>query len=392
MPFKSKAQWRAFYAMEKRGELPSGTAEKWAHETKKSFKKLPLHKGKKVSEAAMTNSTSGRSLVDEWVKEHGVDKLIEFKKLSTSGRSILEAFKLGDKIPSPTAGAQPFPKKKKIAPPEEEPPQEETPPEDEEEIPPEESSTEEEIPPEGEEEIPSEGEEEIPTEEGTEPGINNFQISVDDDGNILDGPEFLIGLNIVDMVEMISGGGAAGAAGSVMSPELGEIENQPIAGPAQSAVPPMMMPRVQEPVPTSPNRMWPEVEQPQTGEQPKPSLPGLPTVPKGPGFTPTSQVALGANAGLQPVQPSPSPQAISAAIAKHSGGLGTNLITILNMAAQNPKVPLRQLIQGVQLSPDELHAIKIAWYNIRQELMKPTNPIPLSPPVLPPQNQQPNMA
>lgn len=40
MPFKSKSQLRKFFAMEKRGELPKGEAEKWAHETK-NIKKLP---------------------------------------------------------------------------------------------------------------------------------------------------------------------------------------------------------------------------------------------------------------------------------------------------------------------------------------------------------------
>jgi hypothetical protein len=34
MPFKSKAQMRAFYAMEADGELPKGTAKKWSKETK----------------------------------------------------------------------------------------------------------------------------------------------------------------------------------------------------------------------------------------------------------------------------------------------------------------------------------------------------------------------
>jgi len=44
MPFKSKRQWRAFFAMEARGELPKGTARRWARETKaagKSYRSLP---------------------------------------------------------------------------------------------------------------------------------------------------------------------------------------------------------------------------------------------------------------------------------------------------------------------------------------------------------------
>lgn len=43
MPFESKAQMRKFFAMEKRGEIPKGTAKKWTHETP-SIKKLPLKK------------------------------------------------------------------------------------------------------------------------------------------------------------------------------------------------------------------------------------------------------------------------------------------------------------------------------------------------------------
>ena len=52
---KSKAQMRKLFAMEERGELPKGTAERMAHETKekhhKSLKKLPekKHKSKKAS-------------------------------------------------------------------------------------------------------------------------------------------------------------------------------------------------------------------------------------------------------------------------------------------------------------------------------------------------------
>lgn len=34
MPFKSKAQMRLIYAKEKAGELPKGTADQWAKETK----------------------------------------------------------------------------------------------------------------------------------------------------------------------------------------------------------------------------------------------------------------------------------------------------------------------------------------------------------------------
>lgn len=45
-PFKSKKQMRKFFAMENRGELPKGTAKRWAKETP-NIKKLPLRKKKK---------------------------------------------------------------------------------------------------------------------------------------------------------------------------------------------------------------------------------------------------------------------------------------------------------------------------------------------------------
>lgn len=46
MPFKSKAQQRKFFAMESRGEIPKGTAKKWADETK-NISTLPERKTKK---------------------------------------------------------------------------------------------------------------------------------------------------------------------------------------------------------------------------------------------------------------------------------------------------------------------------------------------------------
>ena len=45
MPFRSKRQMRKFFAMEKKGQLPKGTAERWANETP-SIKNLPERKKK----------------------------------------------------------------------------------------------------------------------------------------------------------------------------------------------------------------------------------------------------------------------------------------------------------------------------------------------------------
>lgn len=51
MPFKSKAQQRLFFAKESKGELPKGTAEKWASHTP-DLKDLPERKKKARSQAA----------------------------------------------------------------------------------------------------------------------------------------------------------------------------------------------------------------------------------------------------------------------------------------------------------------------------------------------------
>ena len=50
VPYKSKAQMGKFFAMEKRGQLPKGTAKEWADETP-NIKKLPKHVKKSRSKA-----------------------------------------------------------------------------------------------------------------------------------------------------------------------------------------------------------------------------------------------------------------------------------------------------------------------------------------------------
>jgi len=52
MPFKSKAQMGLFFAKEKRGELPKGTAKQWAKETP-SIKDLPEKIHKKAKKKAL---------------------------------------------------------------------------------------------------------------------------------------------------------------------------------------------------------------------------------------------------------------------------------------------------------------------------------------------------
>jgi hypothetical protein len=47
MPFKSRAQQKWMFAAEARGEVPKGTAERWAKHTP-NIKKLPARKKKGV--------------------------------------------------------------------------------------------------------------------------------------------------------------------------------------------------------------------------------------------------------------------------------------------------------------------------------------------------------
>jgi hypothetical protein len=58
MPFKSKAQQKWMFAAEARGEVPVGTARRWAHETP-NIKSLPARKSmspkrRKVLHAALS--------------------------------------------------------------------------------------------------------------------------------------------------------------------------------------------------------------------------------------------------------------------------------------------------------------------------------------------------
>jgi len=60
-PFKSKAQQRFMFAKERRGELPKGTARRWAHETP-SIKSLPEKKAMLIEKIARTPSTINQKM------------------------------------------------------------------------------------------------------------------------------------------------------------------------------------------------------------------------------------------------------------------------------------------------------------------------------------------
>ena len=87
MPFKSKSQAKFFFAKEDRGELPKGTAIKWAHKTK-NIKSLP-------EKVAMTEPTYLG--IEKLASSAELEKNAECKvKLTKKGKKYL---KLGDKWP-----------------------------------------------------------------------------------------------------------------------------------------------------------------------------------------------------------------------------------------------------------------------------------------------------
>ena len=72
MPFESKSQWRKFFAMARRGEMPESTAKEWAHKTK-SFKDLPeKKKGKKKAAEESTRAEQVAEGAPQEKAEHHV--------------------------------------------------------------------------------------------------------------------------------------------------------------------------------------------------------------------------------------------------------------------------------------------------------------------------------
>lgn len=77
MPFKSKSQQRFMFAAEARGDLPKGTARRWAHETP-NIRRLPerVKKSKKEACARLAAELGRRHLLE---KNAGLaDSLINF--------------------------------------------------------------------------------------------------------------------------------------------------------------------------------------------------------------------------------------------------------------------------------------------------------------------------
>lgn len=86
MPFKSKAQQRFMFAAEKRGDIPKGTAKRWAEHTP-NIKDLPERKKKKSKKKK--KSSNGGCDIKEYVVSHDVEVILNGNKY------LLEA---GDKV------------------------------------------------------------------------------------------------------------------------------------------------------------------------------------------------------------------------------------------------------------------------------------------------------
>lgn len=105
MPFKSKAQQRLFFVKEKRGELPPGTAKRWAHETK-SIKKLPEHvkKEKNMKKRAFSEAlekTAGFNFKPQTLDKAGLGLLAAAPAYHT-----YKAIKEKDKTQAALSGAE----------------------------------------------------------------------------------------------------------------------------------------------------------------------------------------------------------------------------------------------------------------------------------------------
>jgi len=92
MPFKSKAQQKFMFAAEERGDLPKGTAKRWADETP-SIKKLPKKVKKKSSKNTKKAHFLERQEIADLVKSAALktlDQSDELKSLAKRQLKLLE--------------------------------------------------------------------------------------------------------------------------------------------------------------------------------------------------------------------------------------------------------------------------------------------------------------
>jgi hypothetical protein len=83
MPFKSKAQQRFMFSAESKGELPKGTAERWAEHTT-DIKALPEHKMNKTA-AEIADAVIEKVASTRWLREfssHPEDVMHELSRRS----------------------------------------------------------------------------------------------------------------------------------------------------------------------------------------------------------------------------------------------------------------------------------------------------------------------
>lgn len=104
MPFKSKSQWRKFFAMERAGELPEGTARQWAHETDQPFKKLPK-KVKPTATVVKTGQAVGKSTS---LAIHGLPLLNTLDAIASRIAAVKVANLLTQPAPTSQRGSLPM--------------------------------------------------------------------------------------------------------------------------------------------------------------------------------------------------------------------------------------------------------------------------------------------
>ena len=92
MPFQSQAQRRLFFAKEERGELPKGTAKRWAKHTK-NIKALPEKKGEFV-ENFVKSFFEGLGITKEALANtpQGTELMCKLGAFTGKEREILDEF------------------------------------------------------------------------------------------------------------------------------------------------------------------------------------------------------------------------------------------------------------------------------------------------------------
>jgi hypothetical protein len=95
MPFKSDSQRRFMFAAEDRGEIPEGTAERWAHHTK-NIKHLPEHVRHKKSDdviASLARAAAEQPFVEKLARDAEMSVPLVYRLAETTGMGVVDFVK-----------------------------------------------------------------------------------------------------------------------------------------------------------------------------------------------------------------------------------------------------------------------------------------------------------